>query len=146
MPFLFFRKELKLLWCVRDGWKQGQTAILTHNFFSWPYHAVLSSRPHLALLFLSQGYSTEGSERHSPPGGALSDCKLWLRPSLTPTDKQASAFIISERPQLPINHVTVSLIYTGASMIYRLGQGQYTTQTDRHIIFIVIRCNNKLIK
>ena len=36
-----------------DGERQRQTAILTHNyFFSWPYHTVLSSRPHLALLLL----------------------------------------------------------------------------------------------
>ena len=32
--------------------RRRQTAILTHNFFSWPYHAVFSSRPHIALLLL----------------------------------------------------------------------------------------------
>ena len=34
--------------------RRSQTAILTHNFFSWPYYAELSPRPHLALLFLSR--------------------------------------------------------------------------------------------
>ena len=36
-----------------DGGRRRQTTILTHNFFfSWPYHAVLSSRPHFTLLLL----------------------------------------------------------------------------------------------
>ena len=34
-----------------DGGKQRPPVILIHNFFfSWLYHTVLSSRPHLALL------------------------------------------------------------------------------------------------
>ena len=41
--------------------RQRQIAILTHNFFSWPYHAVLRSRPHLAILqLLGRRYSTWG--------------------------------------------------------------------------------------
>ena len=33
-----------------------ETATLTHNFFfSYPYHTVLPSRPHLSLLLLGQG-------------------------------------------------------------------------------------------
>ena len=31
-----------------------ETAILMHNFFSWSYHAVLSSKPHLALFLLGR--------------------------------------------------------------------------------------------
>ena len=31
-----------------------EMATLTHKFFSWPDYTVLSSRPHLALLFLGQ--------------------------------------------------------------------------------------------
>ena len=33
-----------------ERWRQ--TAILTHNFFSWPYHTVLSSRPYLSFFQL----------------------------------------------------------------------------------------------
>ena len=40
--------------------KRQQSAILTHNFFFWPYHFVLSSIPHLALLLHGLGYSTGG--------------------------------------------------------------------------------------
>ena len=71
--------------------------------FSWPYHAVLSSRPHLALLLLGWGYSTGGPMGCCgplPPAGrsqwlqAGSDSDPnWLQ--LTPTDKPASAYIIS---------------------------------------------------
>ena len=35
-----------------DRRRQMRTASLTHNFFSWPYQVVLSSRPHLALIRL----------------------------------------------------------------------------------------------
>ena len=41
--------------------RETKAAILTHNFFSWPYHAVLFSMSHLALLLLlGQRYSTGG--------------------------------------------------------------------------------------
>ena len=46
-----------------DGGRWIETATLTPSFFfSWPYHAVLSSRSHLALLCFSAGggYSTRG--------------------------------------------------------------------------------------
>ena len=35
-----------------DGEIWVETAILTHNNFSWPYYAVLSLRPHLAFLLV----------------------------------------------------------------------------------------------
>ena len=37
-----------------DGRRDTNTVILIHNFFSWPYHAVLSSRLHYVLLLLSR--------------------------------------------------------------------------------------------
>ena len=45
--FLFFRKELKLLWFVRqtEGVETRLIALVIHNFFSWPEHAGLSSKP-----------------------------------------------------------------------------------------------------
>ena len=46
--------------------RRRQTAILTHNFLSWPCQVVLSSSPHLALLlFLGRGYSTGGPLWHT---------------------------------------------------------------------------------
>ena len=49
--------------CETDGWRETrQIAKLTDNFFSWPLYAVLSSRPHLALLpHLGRGCSSRGS-------------------------------------------------------------------------------------
>ena len=70
---LFFRKESNL-WNVwetqtKTG-RQRQTAILTHNIFSWLYHAVLSSRPHLLLLQLLGQGRTQPEARFQ-----------WLQPS-----------------------------------------------------------------
>ena len=49
--------------CARDRdeceGRRRQTAILTHNFFFWPYHSVLSSRPHLALLLFGRRTLTQ---------------------------------------------------------------------------------------
>ena len=66
-----------------DWGRQRRIAILTRNFFSWPYHAVLSSRHHLVLLLLN--WRPCGLP---PPAG----CSLWLqagsdsRLTLTSTD------------------------------------------------------------
>ena len=81
-----FSKRLMFLWCVRDEWRQGQTAILT-NFFSWPWHAVLSSRTHLALLpHLSWSCST--GDRWGPQPSV---CKLVLTlVFLSPTNSTAA--------------------------------------------------------
>ena len=44
---------------VRETNGRTETDTLTHNFFSWLYQAVLSSRPHLTLSLFSKGeYST----------------------------------------------------------------------------------------
>ena len=55
-----------------DGGRQRQTVILIHNFFSWLYHALLSSRPYLELLLLlgwGGGYSTGDSLWAAAPVG-----------------------------------------------------------------------------
>ena len=50
--FILFRAKVSVV--VRRRWME--TATLINNFFSWPYHAVLSSRPHSALhLLLGRG-------------------------------------------------------------------------------------------
>ena len=71
------RKGLNLCWCVRQTDGRGrrmETATLTHNFFfSWPYHAVLSSRLHLALLLLGWGVFNRRSVVGHCPSGAPGD-------------------------------------------------------------------------
>ena len=105
--------------------RQRQTAILTHNFFySWPYHAVLSWRPYLALLLFSRVYSNR-----SP---------LW---ATAPTERPH--WLPAETPRLPQTHVGIYIyhfvkyfrstawllprIFTGASCLrisdWRLSQG-----------------------
>ena len=68
---LYSQKGFKLLWYERQT-DRKQTTILTHNFFSWPYHNVLSSRPLLAtLLLLGQKYSTRGHSKWLKGGSWL---------------------------------------------------------------------------
>ena len=69
-----------VVWDGQTGGGSRQIAILSHNFFFWPQHAVLSSRPHLALLLqLGQGCSTGGLVWATGSSGrALGDCKLAL--------------------------------------------------------------------
>ena len=77
--------------------RRRQIAILTHNIFSWSYHAVLSSRSHLALLLLlDRGYSTWGLLWGAASSGALYVTVSWLRlrPSLTLTAPTAAGISI----------------------------------------------------
>ena len=72
MSHTLFSKGVKasVVWERQMGGRRRiQTGTLAYNFFfTWPYHAVLSSRPHLALLLLDRGYSTGGQ---APLGPAL---------------------------------------------------------------------------
>ena len=109
---------------------------MTHNFlFSWPYHTVLSSRPHLAhLLLLGQGYFIGGSCR---PPGVLSDCKLgltldshWLQ--LTPTLTWLLHVSFYNAHDFQSTMWLLPLIYSGLScseisLIDGLVKGQYAT-------------------
>ena len=106
--------------CETNGRRETrQIAILTDNFFSWPYYVVLFSRSHKALLLLGRGYST----------GALSLTVSWLYPrtSLLPTPAGIS-YIISQRLQLLIRSCDLlPLIYTGASLTDGRVKGQCAT-------------------
>ena len=66
-----FSKELMFLWCVRDEWRQGQTAILTQLLLTIARCVIfknpLSTSPHLGW-----GCSTGGR------WGLFSVCKLAL--------------------------------------------------------------------
>ena len=58
-----------------DRDRQRQTAILIHNFFSWPYHVVLS----LSTSYASRPWIlNRRTFRPLPQAGALGDCKLAL--------------------------------------------------------------------
>ena len=83
-----------------------QSTILTHIFFSWPYQAVLSSRPHIALQLL---------------GRKLLNLRLaavpW--PSKTSSHSQALLWLTSlfwpkaETPKfiLPVSHVGIYISF-----------------------------------
>ena len=86
--------DSKLLWCGRDRRRQGQTSLLTHNFFSIPYHAVLFSRSHLTLLLLlGQGYSAGGPLWAIASSGELSVTVSWHWLTLSPNDPNWQAGI-----------------------------------------------------
>ena len=87
--FILLGVKASVMWETDRG-RQRQTALLTHNFFSWPYHAVLPSRPHLTLLLLlgwGRVYSAWGLLLTAAPVGTLNDCKMGLTQlTLTLTD------------------------------------------------------------
>ena len=72
-----------------DRGRQRQTAIMTHKLFFWPYHAVLSWRPHLHFFcFSAWDTQLEACCEPLPQWGTLSGYKLiltqdshWLQPS-----------------------------------------------------------------
>ena len=91
------RESVCVCVCVCERQTDRQTAILTYNFFSWPYHAVLFSRPHLALLLLlGQGMGITQTPLWTAAPGNRSP---WLqdgsdsRLTLTPTDSNPHAGI-----------------------------------------------------
>ena len=51
--------------------RQRQMAILTHNFFSWSYHVLLSSRPYV------RSFPMRGSQQEATCE-PLATCQLWF--------------------------------------------------------------------
>ena len=123
--------------CERDRWRQGDKDrhILTHNFFSWPYHAVLSSRPHLELLLLlCHGVLNQGPTVGRCSSGVLSVTTSW--DSKTATDSRALLYIsFRNNYTFLINHVTASA-YFHKCILFReylidsSVKGQYVTQLN----------------
>ena len=138
---LYSRKSLNLLWCKWD--RRIQTAISTNNFFfSWPYHAVLSSRLHSST---SQSVGIQPEARCEPLGrtlplqgaqpltGGFSDWPnlFWLQAE---TDLRLAVShveilcIISKCSPCLFNHVTIPS-YLHRCVLYReildwrIGQG-----------------------
>ena len=111
--------------CVGDGWRQGQTAILT-ELLLWTIERCVNST-HLSLLsHLSWGCSTGGRRGPQPSGVVLS--LLVGSHSGLPVNN-----CLNGRQQLPIffhnSHLLpflLRLICTGASLIGGLVKGQYT--------------------
>ena len=110
-----------------DVRSRRQTAIFTHNFFSWPYYAMLSSRAHLALLLLGRAVVKRKSAMGPRPNqGAQplasavidcisSDCKWdWLKThSVSHVGIFIYHFIIP--PHFRSTTWLLPLIFTGAS-------------------------------
>ena len=113
--------ETSVVWDRQtDRGKQRQNIILTHNFFSWPYLAVLSSRP---CVFSSEETYSTGShqgDRLSPPPA---DSVLYLHvrlssnlalnqdsPKLRPSRRHRHISFRNTHT-FPINHVTASAYF-----------------------------------
>ena len=119
--------------------------MLTHNFFSWPYYAVLSSRPHLEILLHSRVYSTgrppwatllalgpSGAPSHSlvlsvtdlvSSGRKLRLTQDWDSPYLT----WASAYILSNHPLISVQPCDCFRLFSKARLVqcisnWRFGQ------------------------
>ena len=111
------------LWCVRDGWTQGQTAILTQPLLC----CVIFKNPLSTSSASWLGLLNRGSLRATAPSGAFSVCKLLsLWPSCTNW--------LNGRRHLPILFHNVHLlllllllIYTGTSLIDGSVKDQYIT-------------------
>ena len=119
--------------CQTDGWRETrQIAKLTDNFFSWPLYAVLSSRPHLALLpHLGRGCSSRGSWGLLPSAVR----SHWLQAG-SDSGLHSSNFnchghlhiLFHNAHLLPIRfRDLLPLIYTGASLSDSSVKGQYVT-------------------
>ena len=98
---------LMFLWCVRDEWRQGQTAILTQLLLLTIACCVIFKNPLSTSLHLGWGCSTRGCCGPQPSGGILSlqaGSLAFLSPTLstaagtcqysfiTPTSSASSAY------------------------------------------------------
>ena len=142
--FLFIRKRLRLLRCVRDRRRRGKLVRLLY----WP---LTSSLDHSSPCFFQvptwHFFSTGLLNRGLGVGPILlqatySDSKLALtQPSLPPTDQRAFAYIVSKCLQLPIiSRDIVRFIYAGA-FDWRLSQESICSISSerrwdlRHVLF-----------
>ena len=124
MSHILFAKGVKIsVVCETNGRRERrQIAILTYNF--WPQHTVLSSRPHLALLFLAQGYSTEGLAWAAAPSRAPSVTANWLclRPSLANFSSHL-LILFHHAYSFQLDHVIFFHLFTRCTSDWWLGQG-----------------------
>ena len=126
MSHTLFLKGLIFLWCVRDGWRQGQTAILTQLLLLTIACCVIFKNPLSTSTASWLGLLNRGSLRAVALSGVFSVCKLL---SLCPSYLQLIQLPIffHNAHLLPLLLLLLPLIYTGASLIDSLVKGQYVT-------------------
>ena len=85
-----FSKGLMFLWCVRDEWRQGQTAILTQLLLLTIAYCYLQEPTEHFFGILARVAQPGVAKRHSPQG-AFSVCKLVLTLAFwSPTNSTAA--------------------------------------------------------
>ena len=122
-----FSKGLIFLWCVRDVWRQGQTAILTQLLLLTIARCVIFKNP----LSISSASWLRLLNRGSRRATALSECSqsvswfsLWPSCSNWLNSGQHLPIFFHNAHLFPL---LLPLIYTGASLIDGSVKDQYTT-------------------
>ena len=83
-----FSKGLMFLWCVRDGWRQGQTAVLTQLLLLTIARGVIFKNPLSTSSASWLGLLNRGSLRATELRGRSQSAR-WLA-FLSPTDSTAA--------------------------------------------------------
>ena len=123
-------------WCVRDGWRRGQTAILTQLLLLTIIRCVIFKDQLSTSSASWLGFFNRGSLRATSISGAFSVCKL-------------AGLLVTHwlncRRHLPIifhNALLLSLllplIYTGASLIDGSVKGQYITLALVQVLTVTV--------
>ena len=129
-----FSKGLMFLCCVREGWRQGQTAIMTKLLLLTIARYVIFKNPLSTSSASWLGLLDRESLRATALNGAFSVCKLagfpvpkWLN------DHQHLPIFFYNAHLLPL---FLPLIYNDASLINGSVEGQYTTKISNNIILV----------
>ena len=80
------------LWCVRDAWRQGQTAILTQLLFLTISRCVYLQEPTVLLRFLARIAQPGVAEGHTSHGRSQS--ASWYSVCLWPADSTATGIYL----------------------------------------------------
>ena len=122
---LFLSKKVRLFCSGREAGggeirlEDLDTAILTHNYFSWPYHAVLSSGHYIFAASASRAWATAGCcPTGLLPGDRLSSgCKTETNRSSVGT----CVYIISSRLRISDStHVLLAPMHSCLSVYFYL--------------------------
>ena len=110
---LYFERSWISVVCEKqtdtNGDREGrrQTAILTHNFFSWLYYVVLSSSPHLKLLLLGWG----STQQWGLLWAVLWDAALARRPAICWCSPWVSGSLLAARRRLTLSHQGICIYH-----------------------------------
>ena len=113
------------LWCGRDGWRQGATAILIQLLLLTIARCVIFKNPLSSFSASWLGLLNRGSLRAVVLSGAFSVCKLVF----TLAFQSAAVGICLYNAHLLL--LLLPLIYTGASLIDDSVKGQYMTKANK---------------